>query len=394
MVALTMADARCQPARMDARRFGLRSKADVGVVRRELGGRYRKWSLDRRLPPLPREALVPLEDARVVLLRCSRLTPDFQPQIHLAELAFACEMVAREQPLAVVDDPRQVFDKTVVWFLPTGFVRPPLWDYSRQVHEFARGLEQQGNHLFCSAAEVAFWENKAHMHRELDAVGAPTPRTTLLARDGWRDVSFDLAPVLIKEEHSSGSHGVHYFATAGDARRFVERYDFRPTETLLMQEVVRGATRDLRVTMVGQTTIRSASFWREKADPAVPGAGWTTTATKYNSVVRHGDVPEAAETFVAECLGKLGLRTAGVDLMWVDDEVDGEPLVLEVSPYYQPNPPKPARYAELSYKEYKSRPYAEEGYLSQQYVVFREIAGAILDQHLLAPASTAGVART
>ena len=62
--------------------------------------------------------------------------------------------------------------------------------------------------------------------------------------------------------------------------------------------------------------------------------------------------------------------------------MEGDPLVLELSPYYQPNPPKPARYDRWTYKKYKENPYGEEGYFSQQYEVFRTIAGEILDQGL------------
>jgi hypothetical protein len=70
-------------------------------------------------------------------------------------------------------------------------------------------------------------------------------------------------------------------------------------------------------------------------------------------------------------------------MMWADDDVDGTPLILEVSPYFQPNPPKPARYGEWTYSEYKRRPFVRDGYFSQQYVVFREIAAAIVEQRLL-----------
>lgn len=79
---------------------------------------------------------------------------------------------------------------------------------------------------------------------------------------------------------------------------------------------------------------------------------------------------------------KFGLRTAGIDLMWPDDDTSGEPVVLEISPIFQPNPPKPARYERWGYSAYKSKPYMREGYLSQQYLVFRDIAARILDQGL------------
>lgn len=342
----------------------------------------RSWLAHKRIPPLPRQAIVPLEEASDVLLQCSWSEWEFTPQVYAQESAFAHELAIRGRRFAVTDRPEQVFGKSVMWFLPNQFVAPRLWDYSRQTYEFAVGMERQGNRVFCSSQETAFWENKVHMHRRLADVGAATPHTQILDAGNWRDAPFAREPVLIKQEHSSSSAGVYYFATASEARDFVARYPFRPTESLIMQELVRGATRDLRVTIVGDRCIESATYWRIKSPKALSKEGWTSTATTYDSLVEHRDVPQSAVSFAVGFLRALGVRTAGVDLMWVDDDLAGDPLVLEFSPYYQPNPPKPERYSNLSYKEFKGNWTAKEGYLASQYGVFRQIAAEILDQGL------------
>jgi glutathione synthase/RimK-type ligase-like ATP-grasp enzyme len=346
------------------------------------GDLYRKLVIDRNISSLPTHAIVPLEQTDDVLLLCSRRLPRFDPEPYIQELAFAHELASRGRTFAVSEDPSAIFEKSVMWFLPRAFLSPRLWDYSHQVYEFAAGLERQGNRLFCSAAETRYWENKSHMHRMFDERGVPTPRTRILAADNRASADFDLEPTLIKEEHSAGSTGIHYFKTAAAAREFVLGYHFRPTEHLIMQQVVRGGTKDLRLTMVGDQMIESASFWRIKTPEALSAQNWTTTASKYGTVIDHSGVPESVVPVVAEYLRKLELRTAGVDLMWVDDDLSREPLVLELSPFYQPNPPKPTRYEHLTYKQYKQKPYRKEGYLLQQYFVFREIAGRILDQQL------------
>lgn len=359
------------------RRLSGRQRAKAHVV-----DRYRSWAIGRRLPAFPYTTTVPLKDAEDVLLLCSGMADRVHNQTYAQELAFACEMAARERPFAVTDNPGQVFGKRVAWFIPGTFVRPQLWDYSRQTHEFALGLEAQGNELFCSAAETRYWENKAHMHRRFDEVGLATPPTVILTPDDWRNQAFDLAPVLVKEEHSAGSLGIHYFAEAPDAWAWVSRHAFRPGESLIMQEVVPGATRDLRVTMVGARVIPGATYWRIKSPEAIASPQWTPTATKYNTQVRHDGIPSSVEPLLAGYLRDLGLRTAGVDLIWSDDDTSRPPLVLELSPYYQPNPPKPARYGNLSYKQFKARPYRKDGYATCQFHVFREIAAALLDQGL------------
>jgi hypothetical protein len=347
----------------------------------------RLWSRHRltrrRVPAIPVEAAVSLAATSEVLLVCSWSPWEFTPMSYAQESAFAHEMLARGRSFAIADQPELLFGKSVVWFLPNEFVMPRLWDYSRQAREFAAGLERQGNRLFCSAEEVGFWENKAHMHQRLDEVGAPTPRTRILTHETWESIPFDLEPVLIKAEHSSSSGGITHFPTAEAARAHVARYEFRPTEALIMQEVVPGTTRDMRVTIVGDRVIPSASYWRKKSSEALAREEWTTTATTYNSVVDHGDVPESVEPFVADYMQKLGVRTAGIDLMWPNDDLSQDPVILEFSPYYQPNPPKPPRYADLTYKEFKTNWAAKEGYLECQYHVFRRIAAQMLDQGLV-----------
>jgi len=349
-------------------------------IRREVGGRYRKWSIDKVIPPLPADAVVPIESTPDVLLLCSNFIRQFDPQAHIKEVAFAQELTARNRTFAISADPGSLFDKSVAWFLPGPFVSPHLWDYSRQVREFAVGLERQGNRLFCSSAETEYWENKAHMHRAFEAAGIPTPKTTILSAENWESVAFDAEPVLIKQEHSAGSVGIHHFNTAVEAMRFVASYRFRPNESLLMQEVVGGATKDLRLTMVGNAMIEPATYWRTKSAEALATSTWTTTATTYNSTVTHDNIPDSVVPMAAEYLSRLGLRTAGIDLMWIDDDLSRDPVILEVSPYYQPNPPKPKRYEGWTYKQYKQRPYAPEGYFVRQHQVMRVISAEVLGQ--------------
>jgi glutathione synthase/RimK-type ligase-like ATP-grasp enzyme len=352
---------------------------------RKINGRYRKWGVDRGLEPMPAEAIVPLEQTDDVILLTSHYPSWFTYETHIAELAYAHALAARDRPFAITEDPSEVFEKTVIWFIPDrGVFVPRLWDYSRQVHQFVVGLESQGNRPLCSSHEIAFWENKAHMHRKLDEIGAPTPRTKILSAQDWEGAEFDIEPVLIKEEHSAGSGGIHHFDTAGQARSFVAEYPFRPSESLIMQELVRGANQDLRLTMAGRSPIAEATYWRRKRPDASADGKWTTTATTYGSEVIHDDVPPQSGSLAAEWLEKLEIRTAGIDLMWVDDDTSAEPKILELSPYYQPNPPKPERYADLTYKEYKSkRRNVAEGYRLKQYEAFRRVAGELLDQDLL-----------
>lgn len=336
----------------------------------------------RRIPALPLDCVVPLEEATDVLVLCSDSIWESNPQTYAQESAFAFEMTRRGRKFALAEEPDAVFDKNVMWFLPWMLVRPRLWDYSLQAQQFVEGLERQGNRVFCSSNEMAFWENKVHMHACLDRIEAATPPTQILSAGSWESADFSVEPVLIKIEHSSGSQGIFHFATGAQARQFVAGYDFKPTESLIMQQVVPGATRDMRLTIVGDAAIVGATYWRTKSEEALAREEWTTTATTYQSRVTHELPPAEVVESVADVLRQLDVRTAGVDLMWVNDDLQEPPLILEFSPYYQANPPKPERYAGVSYKTFKNKWWAKEGYLEQQYHVFREIAGQILDQGL------------
>jgi hypothetical protein len=347
-------------------------------------GVYGRLYARARFPP-PSDAVIALDSASDVLLRLggsSGSIRSFAPEAWSRDVAFAKEMAARGRMFAVSADASELFGKSVMWSHRPGLVEPRLWNYAKQAQLLIGGIEEQGNRAFVSSAELLFWENKAFMHQRLEEVGVPTPATRILAADTWTSADFDLEPVVIKEEHSAGSSGIHHFLTAADALRFVEGYPFKPAENLIMQEVVRGATRDLRVTMVGDQVIEAASYWRIKSADALASAEWTTTATANNSRVAHSDVPPSAVDAAAMHLRTLGLRTAAFDFMWVDDDPAGTPLVLELSPLYQPNPPKPHRYADWSYKRYKASPYMADGYFSQQHLVFREIARQVLDQEM------------
>ena len=339
-----------------------------------------RLAASRLLDPLPEGSVVPLPDANdVILLRARQGTGEFHAETWSQQVALAHELAARGRTFAVTADPAAIFEKSVAWALPPGFIEPRLWNYAKQVQEFAAGLEAQGNRMFLSAAEVTFWENKAYMHRRLAEVGAATPPTVIVDAATHDDAAFEFEPLVVKQEHSAGSAGIHFLPTAEEARTYLSSYRFRAGESLIVQAVVPGATRDLRLTMVGDTPIRTATYWRVKSAETLAATQWRTTATTYGSTVIHEEPPPRAVEVCAGVLRELGVRTAGFDLMWENDDLDGPPLVLELSPFYQPNPPQPAG-AVVAYNTFKSRRYRADGYYKRQHLAYREIASIILDK--------------
>lgn len=337
--------------------------------------------LARRLVgPPPAAALVPLDEAEhVILLSARQGDGRFHAETYSQQMALAHELAARGRRFAITEDAAAIFGKSVAWALPPRFVHPRLWNHARQVEQFVAGLEAQGNRAFLSSREAAFWENKALMHRRLDEIGAPTPETVVVTAETRATAEIGFEPVVIKEEHSAGSSGIHFLPTADEARTFLDAYAFRPDESLIVQAVVDGANRDLRLTLVGDEPILAATYWRIKPESARDATRWTTTATTYGSTVVHAEPPAAAVETCARTLDRLGVRTAGFDLMWAGDDLAGPPLILELSPFYQPNPPQAAGDAR-SYKEFKRRRYRADGYFKRQHLAYRQIAATILDK--------------
>lgn len=355
--------------------------AGAKAVRRAAASTAESALARRLVPPPSDDALLPLDDADDVVLLCARQGDGrLHAETYSQQMALAHELAARGRRFAITEDAAAIFGRSVAWALPPRLVHPRLWNHARQVQQFVAGLESQGNRVFLSSDEAAFWENKAHMHRRLDEIGAATPRTLVLTAATHSTAKLDFEPIVIKEEHSAGSSGIHFMATAADARRFLDRHAFRPEESLIVQAVVEGANRDLRLTMVGDEPILPATYWRVKP-PSSGATAWTTTATTYGSTVVHEEPPARAVETCARALEQLGVRTAGFDLMWEDDDVTGEPLILELSPFYQPNPPQ-APGDTRSYKEFKRHRYRADGYFKRQHLAYRRISATILDKGL------------
>jgi glutathione synthase/RimK-type ligase-like ATP-grasp enzyme len=360
--------------------LAVRGRSRRPPVLRALAEVAERIAAARLLEPMPEETLVPLAEADDVILLCAQQGNGVvHTETWSQQLAFAHELAARGRTFAITTEPAALFEKSVAWALPPRLIEPRLWNHARQVQEFVTGLEAQGNRTFLSAAETLYWENKAYMHRRFDDVDVPTPATVIVDVASRDDADFDFEPLVVKQEHAAGSSGVRFFPGAEAARDYIRSYGFRPGEHLIVQAVVPGATRDLRLTMVGDTPIRSATYWRIKSQETLEAAEWRTTATSYGSTVRHEEPPARAVQLCARIMHDFSVRTAGFDVMWAEDDLDGTPLVLELSPFFQPNPPSPDGDSS-AYKRFKRRRYRADGYFERQHAAYREIAATILDK--------------
>jgi hypothetical protein len=112
---------------------------------------------------------------------------------------------------------------------------------------------------------------------------------------------------------------------------------------------------DLRAIVVGDRVV--LHYWRRNT-----AAEWRPTSTSRGSVVDFWNFPEQWRSAIVDAVRKLGLRTGALDIAWEKDDTLTPPLILEVSPVYQPNPEPPPRYRHMPYYEYKKKCFVPGSY--------------------------------
>ncbi|MBS1976050.1 MAG: hypothetical protein JST46_01690 [Bacteroidetes bacterium] len=237
-----------------------------------------------------------------------------------------------------------------IFFSVTKFYDPFAFDnYAQILHHVSKQLEAQGNKVYPTSHETLFWENKAYMHRQFDLLGIKSPRTKIIqSLNDLSEIDSLSFPLLVKEPHSSSSMGLHKVSSEEELRRVIEDNGlFSRSEFLLIQELI-DMRKDLRITVVGSKICHH--YWRINLQN-----DWRPTATGFGSKVDFEFLPDYLPQWISSITAKLDLTTAGFDLTWQHDDISGEPIVLEVSPFYQPNPPVDLGKLPYTYGAYKKK---------------------------------------
>jgi hypothetical protein len=264
----------------------------------------------------------------------------------------------------------KVRDKKVYFICSRYYDAYGFSDYAATIKYITSQLEAQGCEVLPSSHEAEYWENKTFMHRKFEELKISTPRTmafSTLEDLLKQQLSF---PVLIKEEHSCSSIGVHKVESKDALSRLVDREFFLRNKNILVQELL-NMRRDLRVILVGDKIV--LHYWRINT-----GKEWKPTSTSHGSDVDFVTFPEQWRSFIVDQFQRLGLRTGAFDIAWQNDDLSTVPLILEVSPHYQPNPPVDLSKSSLSYGQYKKKLLFRNGYLKN----FIDIVFKIVDQQI------------
>jgi hypothetical protein len=216
-------------------------------------------------------------------------------------------------------------------------------DYVDILFHIVERLESQKNEVFPSLNQIKFWENKIFMHQKFEELNIRAPKSKIIST--LNDINnFKLNyPFLLKEPHSCSANGVHKINDEKSLNNFMLKNKL--TSKLIFQELL-NIKRDLRVILVGNEIV--LHYWRiNLADE------WRPTSTGYGSKVDFVSFPEKWRDYIISAFKKLNLDTGAFDIAWENDDINTEPYILEVSPFYQPNPIPKFDLDEINYGEWK-----------------------------------------
>ncbi|MBS1671491.1 MAG: hypothetical protein JST94_08575 [Bacteroidetes bacterium] len=243
------------------------------------------------------------------------------------------------------------FKNCNIFFFPTvlynkhGFI-----NYTNILAYISKQLEEQGNKVYPNSKECLYWENKVYMHNMFRELNIKQPETIIIDKQFGRESKAPLEfPFLIKEPHSSSSMGLY---KVDNNEIFIEllfgeKQLLAKNNHLILQKII-DMRRDMRVTIVGDEIC--LNYWRINK-----GKEWKPTATGYGSEVDFISFPEKWRShIIKECL-KFKMNTLGADITFENDDIESEPIFLEVSPFYQPNPKTDIHKLGVPYGVYKKQ---------------------------------------
>jgi glutathione synthase/RimK-type ligase-like ATP-grasp enzyme len=245
-------------------------------------------------------------------------------------------------------------------------------NYTQTLYFVCKQLEDQKCTVYPGSAEVLYWENKGFMTQKFFEYNISAPKT-LLITDPTEITTIDLAyPFLIKEEHSSSSDGLHKISHKEDLNKFFKENDYFSGSKFLIAQELLDMRRDLRVILVGDKIVHY--YWRiNRSDQ------WRPTASSFGNDIDFGSFPEQWREFIIDQFKRFNIHTGAFDIAWRNDDLSTLPLILEVSPNYQPNPAVDVSHMKISYSQFKEKLLFRNSY----YNKFVDIVFSIMDEQIL-----------
>ena len=187
------------------------------------------------------------------------------------------------------------------------------------------------NDVYPTMQHINYWENKVYMHREFERLNVNTPKTVIKECSDldYEDLSSRLGKkFLFKHPHSAGSAGLILISSQEDLDNTLKQNNDLPE--LIFQKLI-NMKKDLRVILIDNKI--HLHYWRTNNEDE-----WKPTSTSYGSEVDFVFFPKNHEKTIIDTFKKFKLPQGAFDVCWEDDDINGEPIFLEISPAFQPNP--------------------------------------------------------
>lgn len=272
------------------------------------------------------------------------------------EFAYINALIGQKKDFKVVFSLKNLAGKTIFW-APT---KASLKDkgsnnYSRDLHKMSLDAEVN-NILYPSSFEIEYWENKVFMYKRFAETGVKHPKTIICKiKDGIpNNMKF---PLLLKGEHSSSSEDIYKIDSYDHLKQILNSSDYcKKFDHYIFQELIE-MRKDLRVTMVEDKVV--LAYWRINPDEE-----WKPTASNYGSVIKFDDYPEQWDSHFKNSLKTLGIRMGAFDFVWENDDLSQEPIALEVSPRFSPNPVHDPHNS--TYGDWKKKIFLKDSFTKKQ----------------------------
>lgn len=228
----------------------------------------------------------------------------------------------------VVDADTKYLNKNL---LTEGFAKET--DLKFPINSFKSFISQlePKNNLYPPLKHTLLWENKVFMHKEFERLNINAPKTIIKKNANliFDELATDLGnKFLFKHPHSAGSRGIVLISCQQDLNRVIE--ENIDLKELIFQRLV-NMKKDLRVILIGKKII--LHYWRVNNEEE-----WRPTSTSHGSEVDFEYFPEKHKSKIIDTFIKFDITQGAFDICWENDDVDGEPIFLEISPAFQPNP--------------------------------------------------------
>lgn len=218
-------------------------------------------------------------------------------------------------------------------------------------------IENIGATCYPSSYLVQFYENKRKLLELFKSRNVKYPETFYVpTKDSYiveRDNIAKILPCVIKFCYSCGSNFMDDAYTIEDLDKKLDAiYSSNSGEFLIQKKIF--FTKEARLSYVNDIIFHG--YYRIK-----PSAKTLSGATKFGSTVNFDIDTNKYVKFIKEFVEKTNFYAGGIDICWENDDLDSEPYVLEVSHYYEINPPHPDN--NFSYNKFK---YSTKYYNDQQ----------------------------